>query len=193
MGGDDRHRAGLHGRRPGLLGAADDDPRHQARRRSSSPATTPTSANIAVQARKLGITVPFLGGDGWDSAQLAEIGGDAIEGSYYSNHYSPDEDAPRGPELRQEVPGRVRRRCPTASPPSATTPRCSSSTRIEARPIAGRQGARRGDRRDQGLPRRHRHHHDRRAPQRQEVRPSSSQIKDGKPAYVTTHRSPPST
>jgi branched-chain amino acid transport system substrate-binding protein len=45
-------------------------------------------ANIARQARKLGITVPFLGGDGWDSAKLTELGGDAIEGSYYSNHYS---------------------------------------------------------------------------------------------------------
>ena len=45
-------------------------------------------ANIARQARKLGITVPFLGGDGWDSSKLTELGGDAIEGSYYSNHYS---------------------------------------------------------------------------------------------------------
>jgi branched-chain amino acid transport system substrate-binding protein len=50
--------------------------------------------NIVNQARKLGITVPFLGGDGWDSSKLAEIGGQAIEGSYYSNHYSFDEDRP---------------------------------------------------------------------------------------------------
>jgi branched-chain amino acid transport system substrate-binding protein len=50
--------------------------------------------NIVRQARKLGITVPFLGGDGWDSTKLAEIGGDAIEGSYYSNHYSFDETRP---------------------------------------------------------------------------------------------------
>jgi branched-chain amino acid transport system substrate-binding protein len=50
--------------------------------------------NIVRQARKLGITAPFLGGDGWDSSKLAEIGGDAIEGSYYSNHYSFDEDRP---------------------------------------------------------------------------------------------------
>lgn len=50
--------------------------------------------NIVRQARKLGIKVPFLGGDGWDSSKLAEIGGDAIEGSYYSNHYSFDEDRP---------------------------------------------------------------------------------------------------
>ncbi|MDX2089911.1 MAG: ABC transporter substrate-binding protein [Kofleriaceae bacterium] len=50
--------------------------------------------NIVRQARKIGITVPFLGGDGWDSAKLAEIGGEAIEGSYYSNHYSFDEERP---------------------------------------------------------------------------------------------------
>jgi branched-chain amino acid transport system substrate-binding protein len=47
--------------------------------------------NIAIQARKLGITVPLLGGDGWDSDELAKIGGKAIEGSYYSNHYAPDQ------------------------------------------------------------------------------------------------------
>ncbi len=51
--------------------------------------------NIALQARKLGITVPFVGGDGWDSEQLGKIGKDAIVGSYYSNHYAPDQDDPR--------------------------------------------------------------------------------------------------
>ncbi|HET9626441.1 MAG TPA: ABC transporter substrate-binding protein [Kofleriaceae bacterium] len=51
-------------------------------------------APIAIQARKLGLDVPLLGGDGWDSAKLAEIGGPAIEGSYYSNQYSFDEDRP---------------------------------------------------------------------------------------------------
>jgi branched-chain amino acid transport system substrate-binding protein len=34
--------------------------------------------NIAIQARRLGITKPMLGGDGWDSDQLAKIAGDAI-------------------------------------------------------------------------------------------------------------------
>lgn len=51
-------------------------------------------ANIARQARKLGIKAPFLGGDGWDSAKLTELGGDAIEGSYYSNHYSHEDTRP---------------------------------------------------------------------------------------------------
>jgi len=52
--------------------------------------------NIAIQARRLGIPkdVPLVGGDGWDSIKLAEIGGEAIEGSYYSNHYSPDQPTP---------------------------------------------------------------------------------------------------
>lgn len=47
--------------------------------------------NIAIQARKLGIDVPLIGGDGWDSSQLTAIGGKAIEGCYYSNHSAPDQ------------------------------------------------------------------------------------------------------
>jgi branched-chain amino acid transport system substrate-binding protein len=52
------------------------------------------AGNIALQVRKLGIGVPLIGGDGWDSPQLAEIGKDAIEGSYYSNHYSHEDTRP---------------------------------------------------------------------------------------------------
>jgi branched-chain amino acid transport system substrate-binding protein len=48
-------------------------------------------ANIALQARKAGITVPLIGGDGWDSEQLGKIAGDAIVGSFYSNHSAPDQ------------------------------------------------------------------------------------------------------
>lgn len=43
---------------------------------------------IGRQARELGMNMPFLGGDGWDSPKLKEIGGQALEGSYFSNHYS---------------------------------------------------------------------------------------------------------
>ncbi len=52
------------------------------------------AGNISIQARKIGITVPLLGGDGWDSEKLAEIGGAAMEGNYYSNHYSFEEGRP---------------------------------------------------------------------------------------------------
>ena len=49
---------------------------------------------IARQARELGFKGPLMGGDGWDSAQTLEIGGAAMEGTYYSNHYSADDPAP---------------------------------------------------------------------------------------------------
>ena len=42
---------------------------------------------IASQARDLGITAPFVGGDGWESPKLIEIGGKALNGSFYANHY----------------------------------------------------------------------------------------------------------
>jgi branched-chain amino acid transport system substrate-binding protein len=49
---------------------------------------------IARQARKLGLTMPLLGGDGWDSPKLWEIGGEALNGTYYSNHTSMDDPNP---------------------------------------------------------------------------------------------------
>jgi branched-chain amino acid transport system substrate-binding protein len=52
-------------------------------------------ALIARQARELGIKAPLMGGDGWDSPKLYEIGGKALEGSYFSNHYSPEDPSPR--------------------------------------------------------------------------------------------------
>src|ERR1051325_7980744 len=51
-------------------------------------------AQIAIQARELGITQPLVGGDGWDSPKLLEIGGKALDGCLYSNHYYPDDPAP---------------------------------------------------------------------------------------------------
>ncbi len=49
---------------------------------------------IVHQARELGITVPFLGSDGWDSPKLWEIGGEALNGCYFSNHYATDDPNP---------------------------------------------------------------------------------------------------
>ena len=49
---------------------------------------------IARQAKNLGLTVPLLGGDGWDSPKLWEIGGEALNGAYYSNHSSMDDPNP---------------------------------------------------------------------------------------------------
>lgn len=50
---------------------------------------------IIKQARALGITAPFLGGDGWDSPKLFEIGGETIKGNYISSHFAPDDKDPK--------------------------------------------------------------------------------------------------
>ena len=49
---------------------------------------------IARQARKLGVHSVLMGGDGWDSEKLWEIGGEALNGGYFSNHYSVDNPSP---------------------------------------------------------------------------------------------------
>lgn len=50
---------------------------------------------IAKQAKQLGMQQPLMGGDGWDSPKLAEIAGDAINGSYLTNHYSSEDKDPK--------------------------------------------------------------------------------------------------
>lgn len=49
---------------------------------------------IARQARELGLTVPLLGGDGWDSEKTCEIGGSSVDGCYFTNHYSSEDPRP---------------------------------------------------------------------------------------------------
>jgi len=47
--------------------------------------------SIARTADRLGLKIPLLGGDGWDSPDLFKIGGDTINGSYFSDHFAPDQ------------------------------------------------------------------------------------------------------
>ena len=49
---------------------------------------------IARQKASLSINVPMFGGDGWDSKDLLQSGGDGIIGSYFSNHYHKSEKRP---------------------------------------------------------------------------------------------------
>jgi branched-chain amino acid transport system substrate-binding protein len=49
---------------------------------------------IARTAKRLGVEVPLMGGDGWDAPDLFKIGGDALEGSYFSNHFAPGVTTP---------------------------------------------------------------------------------------------------
>lgn len=53
---------------------------------------------IARQAREQGIPAPLMGGDGWDSSTLIAGGGGpgkALEGCFFSNHYSKYDKTPR--------------------------------------------------------------------------------------------------
>jgi len=57
---------------------------------------------IAKQVQEKGLKVRLVGPDGWDSPDLVKIAGSAIEGGYFSNHYSPD-------DLRPEVAAWVKK------------------------------------------------------------------------------------
>jgi branched-chain amino acid transport system substrate-binding protein len=59
-------------------------------------------ALIARQARELGLTATLLGGDGWDSPKTTEIGGKAVEGGYFTNHYSAEEQRPEVQQFLKE-------------------------------------------------------------------------------------------
>jgi branched-chain amino acid transport system substrate-binding protein len=59
------------------------------------PGASAEVAQIARQARELGLTVPLLGGDRWDSARLHELARGALEGSYHSAHWASDDPSPR--------------------------------------------------------------------------------------------------
>ena len=48
-----------------------------------------TVALIMKNARQMGIKSTFLGVDGWDSTDLFKLGEDAVNDSYYSDHYTP--------------------------------------------------------------------------------------------------------
>ncbi len=52
------------------------------------------AALICVQARQLGFTGPIFGGDAWEAPELMQIGGAAVEGTYYSVSYTSESPAP---------------------------------------------------------------------------------------------------
>ncbi|MEX1118919.1 MAG: ABC transporter substrate-binding protein [Terrimicrobiaceae bacterium] len=52
------------------------------------------AALVIQQARGLGMEIPFLGGDGWDSMEFLRIGGEAVENCYSANHFSAQNELP---------------------------------------------------------------------------------------------------
>jgi len=71
-------------------------------------------ALIAIQAKQLGLTVPLLGGDGWESEKLVEIGRDAVEGHYFSTHYHPDVGSDRSKKFVENYRKRWNGKTPDA-------------------------------------------------------------------------------
>lgn len=61
---------------------------------------------IAKQAKQLDIKAPLLGGDGWDAPQIWELGGDALNGSFISNHYSVEDPSPAIQKFVADFKGR---------------------------------------------------------------------------------------
>jgi len=51
-------------------------------------------ALIARQARQLGMKMPLLGGDGWVGDSLLKVAGNALDGSFFSCHFSADDQSP---------------------------------------------------------------------------------------------------
>jgi branched-chain amino acid transport system substrate-binding protein len=72
------------------------------------------AALIARQARELGMTQVLLGGDGWDSPKTIEIGGKAVDGAYFTNHYSEEEQRPEVQKFIADYRARYNGKTPDA-------------------------------------------------------------------------------
>ena len=53
-----------------------------------APGNYGESALLIKQARDLGMDVPILGGDTWESPEFLSIGGEAVEGAVFSTHFT---------------------------------------------------------------------------------------------------------
>jgi branched-chain amino acid transport system substrate-binding protein len=58
------------------------------------PGYYPEVSLILKQARQLGISVPFIGCEAWDSPTLLAVAGKSADGCYFSNQFSPDDPSP---------------------------------------------------------------------------------------------------
>ncbi len=63
---------------------------------------------VARQARDLGLRATLLGGDGFEAPQLLEIGGDALEGAYYSTHFAAENTGAASREFVEKFRARFR-------------------------------------------------------------------------------------
>jgi branched-chain amino acid transport system substrate-binding protein len=84
---------------------------------------------IAIQARDLGMKQPLAGGDGWESPKLFEIGGKALDGCFYSNHYHVDDPDPSVRDFVQKYQERF------GAKPDSLSALAYDSTRVLAEAI----------------------------------------------------------
>ncbi|KJS32401.1 MAG: hypothetical protein VR64_06610 [Desulfatitalea sp. BRH_c12] len=56
--------------------------------------SVPQAAEVLKQARQMGVTIPFIGGDGLDEHALWEIAGSAAEGTIVATIFDPDDADP---------------------------------------------------------------------------------------------------
>lgn len=54
---------------------------------------------IIKKVRQMKMTMPILGGDGWDSPELWKLGGNALNNTYITNHFADDDPSPKVQEF----------------------------------------------------------------------------------------------
>lgn len=106
------------------------------------PGAAAEVAQVARQARELGLAVPLLGGDGWDVPRLHELARGALEGCYFSAHFAPDEPARRGAAFVERYQARH------GAPPDALAARGYDAARLALAAMARATDLSRGAIRD---------------------------------------------
>ncbi len=118
-------------------------------------------ALIARQERELGMKQVLMGGDGWDSAKLYEVAKGALDGSFFSNHYAPEDPSPAIQEFVAKY------KATYGAVPDSMAVLGYDAAKV-AQGSLPRRDPRRG-REDEELSGSERRHHHRRRPQRSKV------------------------
>lgn len=82
---------------------------------------------VTKQAKEKGINVPFMGGDGWDSADLDTK---AADGGYFTNHYSPYDTRPEVQNFLKAFGAKYKNDDGTAKVPDALAALAYDATNI---------------------------------------------------------------
>jgi branched-chain amino acid transport system substrate-binding protein len=93
------------------------------------PAYYTEAGLILLQARQLGITNPFMGGEGWDSPALLQVAGKSADGNFYANHFSAADPNPLVQKFVQNYQAKYH------SPPDALAALWYDGARILAQAI----------------------------------------------------------